>query len=156
MTRFTLDTNVLVYSVDATSPSKQRKARDLIWRSRLADCVLSVQAISEFYWVATRKGTMPKEEAASQVEDWCTLFEVAAPRASTCLVAMRASREHKIAYWDALLWSTARDAGCELVLTEDFQDGRLLEGVLFRNPFVDELPVEVAAALVGEPPQTPR
>ena len=34
-----------------------------------------------------------------------------------------------------MLWATARRAGCRLLLSEDFQDGRDLGGVLFANPF---------------------
>ncbi len=34
-----------------------------------------------------------------------------------------------------MLWATARRAGCRLLLSEDFQDGRDLGGVLFLNPF---------------------
>jgi predicted nucleic acid-binding protein len=42
---------------------------------------------------------------------------------------------HGLAFWDAMLWATARDAGCQLILSEDFQDRRTLEGVTFLNPF---------------------
>jgi len=34
-----------------------------------------------------------------------------------------------------MLWATARDAGCRVILSEDFQDGQMLEGVTFLNPF---------------------
>ena len=50
--------------------------------------------------------------------------------------AMRAVREHGLAFWDAMLWATVRRAGVSLLITEDFQDGRVLEGVCFVNPFI--------------------
>jgi len=46
-------------------------------------------------------------------------------------------------FWDALLWATAKAAGVSVVLSEDFQDGRELEGVQFRNPFSMEDPYAV-------------
>jgi predicted nucleic acid-binding protein len=46
-----------------------------------------------------------------------------------------------------MLWATARRAGCRLIVTEDFQDGRELRGVWFVNPFGDALPPRLEAAL---------
>ncbi len=50
--------------------------------------------------------------------------------------AMRAVFDHRFAFWDAMLWATVRRAGVRVLITEDFQDGRVLEGVRFINPFV--------------------
>ncbi|HMD62718.1 MAG TPA: hypothetical protein VKF83_01930 [Stellaceae bacterium] len=36
---------------------------------------------------------------------------------------------------DALLVATAAEAGCNIVLTEDMSDGRILRGVRIHNPF---------------------
>ena len=49
--------------------------------------------------------------------------------------AIDTHRTYNISFWDAMLWATARRAGCTLLLSEDFQDGRVLGGVTFRNPF---------------------
>jgi predicted nucleic acid-binding protein len=38
-------------------------------------------------------------------------------------------------FWDAMLWATAQEAGVNVLLTEDFQDLALIEGVRFVNPF---------------------
>jgi predicted nucleic acid-binding protein len=40
-----------------------------------------------------------------------------------------------MSYWDALVWATARLNQISVVLSEDFQEGRILEGVRFMNPF---------------------
>jgi len=53
-----------------------------------------------------------------------------------CLVdAMDAVAGHGLAFWDAMLWATAKHAGCQLLLTEDGQDGFALGGVTWVNPF---------------------
>jgi hypothetical protein len=49
--------------------------------------------------------------------------------------AMRGHASHGLQLWDAMLSATAERAGCRLVLTENFQDGRSLERVLFADPF---------------------
>ena len=57
--------------------------------------------------------------------------------------AVRVVRQHKMAYWDALIWSTAKRAGLRAVLSEDFQDGRRLEGIHFLNPLVDRFELQL-------------
>ena len=63
--------------------------------------------------------------------------------------AMAAVRDHGISFWDALLWATLRRAGCNLLVTEDLQDGRILGGVRFVNPFGETLPQVLVEALGG-------
>ena len=40
-----------------------------------------------------------------------------------------------VSFWDALIWAAAREAKVGVVLSEDFQHGREIEGVVFVNPF---------------------
>jgi predicted nucleic acid-binding protein len=42
---------------------------------------------------------------------------------------------HQFHFWDTLIWAAAKTSGASAVLTEDFQDGRTIEGVLFLDPF---------------------
>jgi predicted nucleic acid-binding protein len=51
--------------------------------------------------------------------------------------ALGAVGRHRLSFWDALLWATARDAGVPVVISEDFQHGRELDGVRFVDPFRD-------------------
>jgi len=43
---------------------------------------------------------------------------------------------------DAMQWAVAKQAGATLLLSEDLQHDRELEGVRFRNPFLVEDPFE--------------
>ena len=44
-------------------------------------------------------------------------------------------QHHGLSFWDAMLWATASRAGCRMLFSEDLEDGRGLDGVLFVNPF---------------------
>jgi predicted nucleic acid-binding protein len=44
-------------------------------------------------------------------------------------------RRHQMTFSDAVLWATAQEAGVTVLLTEDFQDQAVVEGVRFVNPF---------------------
>jgi predicted nucleic acid-binding protein len=35
-----------------------------------------------------------------------------------------------------MMWAVARQVRCDFLISEDFQDGRQLEGVTFVNPFI--------------------
>ena len=48
--------------------------------------------------------------------------------------AIDAVHEHGLSFWDAMIWATARQAGCSTVLSEDMQDGQRLGGVEFVDP----------------------
>jgi len=70
-----------------------------------------------------------------EIDGFRTAFPVCTADEDDLDRAMRAVDDHRLSLWDAMLWATARRAGCRLVLSEDFQDGRDLGGVLFVNPF---------------------
>jgi predicted nucleic acid-binding protein len=49
--------------------------------------------------------------------------------------AVRGVQQPQLAYWDSLIWATAKLSGIPTVLSEDFSHGRLIEGVRSLNPF---------------------
>jgi len=55
-------------------------------------------------------------------------------------LAVRAVEHHGLSFWDSLQWAVAKQAGATLLLTEDLQHDRVLEGVWFRNPFLVQDP----------------
>jgi predicted nucleic acid-binding protein len=134
--RITLDTNLLVYAVDTSARDKHVKARKLVELALKADCVLTLQALGEFYFAVTRKGKLPAAEAKAQVEAWQDLFPVVVAKPSTLNRAITATVSRRIGFWDALLWATSRDAGVTLLLSEDFSDESVLDGVRIINPLV--------------------
>jgi predicted nucleic acid-binding protein len=134
--RFTLDTNLLVYSVDRSEGVRHDLALDLVNRAVDADCWLTLQSLSEFYSV-TRRKDIPRSAAAAQVENWLTVFPCVAASASAIRRALADNLAGRASYWDALLVATAAEAGCGLVLTEDMAHGAVLGGVQIHNPFAE-------------------
>ena len=134
--RITLDTNLLVYAVDTGAKDKHGKARTLVELAMKIDCVLALQALSEFYFAVTRKGKLPAAEATAQVEAWQDIFPVVVAQPSTLTRAITATASHQIGFWDAMLWATAQEAGVTLLLSEDFSGGQVLDGVRIINPLL--------------------
>jgi predicted nucleic acid-binding protein len=132
--RFTLDSNLLVYSVARDEGARHKAALTIVDRAVDADCWLTLQSLSEFYSVSRRKN-VPREIAAAQVENWLTVFPSAAVSAGAIRRALADHLGGRASYWDGLLVATASEAGCTLVLSEDMWDGAVLGGVRIHKPF---------------------
>lgn len=133
-----IDTNVLVYAYDGREPRKQARALEtlgpLVATGR---GVLSAQVLGEWYRAVTRKlrPALSSADAASQAAALLRAWRVFPVTPLVVLEATRGARDHRLDYWDAQIWATARLNQVSVVLSEDFADGRTLEGVRFRDPF---------------------
>jgi predicted nucleic acid-binding protein len=133
--RFSLDTNLLVYSVDSLAGPRHLAAIEIVDRAAECDCYLTLQALSEFYVVVTRKGMVPLPDAAAQAENWLGAFRCTAASPTAVRTALNDAATGRASYWDALLVATAREAGCAVLLTEDLGDGTDIGGLRIHNPF---------------------
>lgn len=147
--RITLDTNILVYSVDSRAGLRREIARHVIELATGCDCRLTLQAVSEFYAAVTRKNLMPRADAAAQAADWLELFPSLSASATAARSALAAASSGRGSYWNMLLLATAAEGGCGAVLTEDMGDGAVTEGVLIVNPFGGATLSPEAARLLG-------
>ena len=144
------DTNILIYSVQETEEDRHQVAAELVERAiRRGRCVQTLQSLCEFFNVATRKVGMAPQAAARFIDRWQIAAAVEAASATDLADAMRAVREHGLQFWDAMLWATARRAGARTLITEDFQDGRVIEGVRIVDPFVAGNAPLIDRALAG-------
>jgi predicted nucleic acid-binding protein len=132
-----VDTNVLVYARDATEREKQPVAArwlEGLWQARLGR--LSIQVLQEYYVAVTTK-LKPGLDAERAREDVRALFSWRPVVTSPDLVetAWMVQTRFGFAFWDALVVAAAQRAGCAHLLTEDLQDGQVLDGVTVVNPF---------------------
>lgn len=137
---FLVDTNVLVYAYDPTDGAKRERAIAVLERLGARQTgALSVQISGEFFVAVTRKISCPltEEEAERSVTNYTRSWVVYALTELVVLEAVRGLRRHHLSYWDSLIWATAKLNGVPNVLSEDFSDGALLDGVRFLNPFAE-------------------
>lgn len=146
----TLDTNILIYSVDNSAGDRHLSAAGLVERAvRLGRRFLTLQSLCEFFTVATRKLSVEPQAAATFIEDWQDTLIVMPAALGDQSDAIRAVRDYRLPFWDAMLWPTARRAGARFIISEDFQDGRVIEGVRVINPFAAHNAAAIEAALGG-------
>jgi predicted nucleic acid-binding protein len=129
------DTNVLLYADDESAPAKQRCSRDLVAKHRRARTgVISLQVLQEYFVNVTRKLHVDPRIARRKVEILAE-FDVAVPEVADILAAIDLHRLHGFSFWDALVLRSAQQSGCRVLLSEDFQHGRAIDGIQVVNPF---------------------
>jgi predicted nucleic acid-binding protein len=148
---YTLDTNVLIYAVDPSEGRKHAIGAQIVDRSVELPCILTMQALAEFVAVATRRRLGSRADAVAQARDWLRLFPTIGADARALDAAYTAVTEGRFALFDALLLTTARQAGCTVALSEDMQDGAALDGIVVRNPFADGGLADDLRPLLGVP-----
>ena len=65
---------------------------------------------------------------------WTTVFETAPTTALVANAALQLVERHKFQVWDAVNWTASRMAGATVFLSEDLQDGLVLDGMRVVNP----------------------
>jgi predicted nucleic acid-binding protein len=132
----TFDSNVLIYAIVEPPEPRGDRARELILRGTHGDsAILLLQALAEFSTVAMRKYGLSAVDVQNRVEALRQPTSVEAAEEDDLLVALALVRDHRLAFWDAMMCATASRAGLQYLLSEDMQDGRRFGGLTIVNPF---------------------
>lgn len=147
-TRYFLDTNILAYAYDARDVAKRERAAqvlDLLANSEGA--AISTQVAGELFRTLTRANGMnlPYEVAEATVLRHLDLWTVLLVEPLHVVEALRGVRAHQLPYYDALIWATARLNGIPFLLSEDGQDGRVIDGVRVMNPLAPDFDLDLLA-----------
>lgn len=130
-----VDTNVVVYSQDGQDPAKQRAAVAL-WRALKArsGTIVPSQVVSETANALLRLWGDPAEvdQVVADLENSAAVVPI---MPSTVRLAIQGCAHFGFSFYDAQIWAAAREWGATLVLSEDFTDGLVADGVRFANPF---------------------
>jgi predicted nucleic acid-binding protein len=126
------DTNLLIYA--ALQPdARSDRARAVLSEGG----VISVQVLNEFANVARRKLLRPWPEVRQALADIRALCPPPlALTLATHEAALGIAGRLGCRLYDGLIIASALEAGCATLLSEDLQDGQVIEGRLtIRNPF---------------------
>ena len=131
------DTNVLVYTDDASDLAKHSRADTLFKEHQGGNtAVISLQVLQEYFVTVTRKLRMPPETAQRKVEIMAA-GRVVEFRARDVVAAIELHRLTSLSLWDAMIVHAARIAGCAVLYSEDLQHRAVLGGVRVVNPFLE-------------------
>lgn len=133
-----IDTNILVYAHDNTNKYKFEKAFELInilWKNKKA-CI-SIQVLQEFYVVVTKKiKNTANIEDVKKIISALELWEVHSPTVQDVLESIVIQNKYKISFWDAMIICSAKRKKCDVIFSEDLNDGQVYEEIIIKNPFI--------------------
>jgi len=133
-----LDSNIFIYAYDESDPRKQSIAIDLIRTASVGRTgVISYQVVQEFFKFALVEAAVKMSHVDAQLFLANILRPLLAVHSSASLVAeaIRTHERYRLSWYDSLIVCAAQQAGCDLLYTEDLQDGQRFEDLTVYNPF---------------------
>jgi predicted nucleic acid-binding protein len=137
--RFFLDTNIFVYSFDTSAPKKSAKATKLIRTAiETRGGIVSYQVVQEFFNVALRRFSKPMSAVDAEQYLSTTFRPLLSVHSSQALYgeALRVAGRFGLPWYDSLIVASAVEGKCDVLYSEDFQDGQQIGSVTISNPFV--------------------
>src|SRR5580765_2837632 len=136
-----VDTNVLVYSLDASEPIKQVKAQQLLGRLSQppTETILPWQVAGELLsclrkWESA--GRITPADAEAHFRDFLAMFLLAIPSAVVFQISFDLRSRFSLSHWDSMLLAACKTAGVKTLYSEDMGAGIDYDGVLIVNPFI--------------------
>jgi len=118
--RVALDTNLLANAAGINGQERLDVTARVLDGLEDDEVFVPLQALGELYGVLLRIARWSREDARGEVAHW---------RARTTPIPTT------VEAMDAAIGLAAAEAACDLLLTEDMQDGFTWRGVTLRNPF---------------------
>ncbi len=138
-----LDTNILIYTFDPRDEVRQEQAIAVLLKlEENEQGCLSVQCLSEFANAAITKLRLSAGDIMAKINEWQNVFPVFNLMPQIILEATRGVRDHKLSFYDAQIWASAKLNQVPVIFSEDFQNGQTLEGIRFVNPFANEFTID--------------
>jgi predicted nucleic acid-binding protein len=134
--RLFVDTNVLIYALDPSDPLKRQVSADLLRQTiKSHTLTLSPQSLNECYRVLSdRRRLMPVDQARAYVKTLAP-WAIAPLDAATTERAWAVQDTAKLSWWDSLMVAAALRADCRLFISEDLNDGQVIDGMRIASPF---------------------
>jgi predicted nucleic acid-binding protein len=135
MRRVAIDSNILIYAEVEPDSAKGMRSADLILRAA-RNGVMPAQVLGEFLRFVQRRFPASFEEAIRQALVYQSVFITPPTTDAIINKAAELARAHRFQFWDCVVCAASAQAGAKVLLTEDMQDGRILDGLTLMNSFV--------------------
>jgi len=128
--RIFLDTNILLYAKIDDGSDKHSKCHGLLTTILVgSEIVVSTQVLNEYY-VNANKMTIPPAEIQSTIFQFISDFEVIPLTKELVPETFHILNRYKFSYWDSNIVSAALQGDCDVLYTEDLQEGQIINNRL--------------------------
>lgn len=136
--KFFVDTNLLVYAYDLSAGGKWKISSEILsslWDHHTG--ITSTQVLQEFFVSLTQKGKNPLslEGAKGIISDFLQ-WPLVVNDGKSILRAIDLQVRYRFSFWDSMIFQAAIAARADVLLSEDFQHGQVVESVTIINPFL--------------------
>jgi predicted nucleic acid-binding protein len=129
-----LDTNILIYGYSVTEPEKQRISEII---TKTGTAFISTQVIQEFSNVLSKKFKLSWDEIEKAISEVASNYSIIINSPDTIIKACKIASKYMFSFYDSLIISSALEADCNILYTEDLQHNQLIENKLrIINPFI--------------------
>ena len=130
MSKSFIDSNVILYLL-SDDAAKADKAESILQ----AGGVISVQVLNEVVSVCQRKLKMHWDEIDAVLQAVKAGVQVVPLTETSHELAVQICKRYQLSFYDAHICSAALIADSKIVLSEDMQDGMVVDSLVVKNPF---------------------
>jgi predicted nucleic acid-binding protein len=134
MIRVALDSNVLIYAELEPESEKGTRSAALILRAA-RDGVIPAQVLGQYLRFVQRRAPAAFEDAMRQASIYQAAFLTPPTTDAVINKASALARAHRMQLWHCVVCAASLDARAKVLMTEDMQDGRMIDGLRLINPF---------------------
>src|SRR5487761_1502330 len=121
-----IDTNIFIYAQAENDNEKAQKARQLLTKTvKTHTGFISTQVIQEFCNVALKKSDLPlkSSDIAEILEELLLPMLAHVPSVSFYKEVLKLYERYSLSYYDAMIVQAAIVLNCDLLYSEDMQNG---------------------------------
>lgn len=118
-----IDTNIWLYALIESneSPEKHQKAKQCI--ANTENVIISTQVVNEVCVNLLRKGKKEMAYIAQFITEFTSAYQTLSQTTEDLITASTIRANHHFSYWDSLMIASALRADCQILFSEDMQDG---------------------------------
>ena len=122
-----IDTNVYIYFQSSDDLNKHEISKNTI---NYFNCVISTQVLNEIINILTRKYPTPPSEINKFIHDIIDSSELVIITYPIITKALELHEKLSLSFYDGLMVSAALEANCKYLISEDMQDGLIIDNKL--------------------------
>lgn len=116
--------------------SKALIAEDLVRHAlRNQTLILAAQTCLELHWLLVRKARLSQADAILLLKEYLDGATIIPTDVAIMQAGFALAERHRLQTFDAIILAATAEAGCDVLYSEDMQNGFEWEGVRVVNPF---------------------
>ncbi len=133
-----IDSNIWLYALIDTqqNSTKHIKAKNCL--GTRSEIIISTQVVNEVCVNLIKKTNKDTSYISNFIRDFTASYEVIGQYKDDLILASTLRQNYHFSYWDSLIVASAMKSGCQVLYSEDMQDGLVVfEKLKIQNPLLE-------------------